>query len=105
MCQEDCYNMGQTKHQQVKARRIKAKQRRIHKQHNIQINTANRRFRLEVCVDGNWKTVREWSKIEQVEAHRIETESLRAKGETILGGRVYDMKFGKLILEIPASRS
>lgn len=97
--------MSQTRAQRSKHRKIKARQRSIRKQHNIQQNAPKKRFRLDVELDGIWRNgVKEWAHASQVEAHKNETEARRAKGDEIAPGRVVDMNLRKVVLEIEGSR-
>jgi hypothetical protein len=98
--------MSQTKAQRKKQQKSKSREKQIKKNRNILRNVAVKRFRLDVHMGDDWKIgVRQWSNIQQVEAHRVETEARRAKGEEILMGRVIDMAIGngKVILNILGS--
>ena len=91
-----------TTHKRDKA---KARERKIKKQRNIVQNLPAKRYRLDVLLDGVWRTgVKEWHYSRQVEAHKAETEDRRQKGEDIAPGRVVDLEKGKVILEIAGSK-
>lgn len=95
----------QTKAQRLKQKKAKDRQKEIQKRRHLLRNAPPKRYRLDVKIDDSWRVVREWSNLHQVEAHRIDTENRRAKGEEIVQGRVYDSVDKKVILEIPASVS
>lgn len=95
----------QTKAQKLKQKKAKDRQRKIKKQLNLSRNAPAKRYRLDVFLDGGWKIgIRQWSEAYQVRAHEVDTENRRAKGEEIAQGRVIDLKVGKVISEIPASK-
>lgn len=96
--------MSLTKQQKRKQQKANARKRAIRKQHNVLINSPAKRYRLDVLLDDGWREgVRAWSSLVQVEKHKTDTETLRAKGEVIARGRVVDLKDGKIIEIIPES--
>jgi len=93
-----------TKQQMKKQAKVKNRQKRIAKTHNIQQNAPDKRFRLDVKIDGRWRIgIKSWSALYQVESHRIDTERRRALGEEIVEGQVGDMVTGKIVLKIAGS--
>ena len=96
--------MSQTKSQKKKLAKIKDRAKRIQKQHNIQMNQPAKRYRLDVWYDG-WRIgVREWVNLRDAEAHRVDTEARRDKGEVIAAGRVVDLKTGKIVMVIEETK-
>ena len=93
-----------TKQQRRKQAKAKNRQKRISKEHNIRQNEADKRYRLDVKIDGQWRIgVKSFSYMYQVEAHRIDTERRRVKGEEIVPGQVGDLVTGKIVLKIDGS--
>ena len=92
--------MSQTKNQRKKLAKVKDRAKKLQKQHNIQMNQPDKQYRLDVWLDG-WRIgVREWVHLRDAEAHRVDTEARRAKGEVIAAGRVVNMKTGKIVMVI-----
>ena len=97
--------MSQTKAQRKKQQKTRDREKKIKRMRNIQRNAPDKRFRLDVSLDGAWREgVRSWSYAWQVEAHKTETEARRLKGEEIAAGRVIDLNSGAVILTIPGSK-
>jgi hypothetical protein len=97
--------MGQTRVELKRQQKKQARANEIRKNRNIQRNNPDKRYRLDVLIDGEWKEgVRHWSYRHQIEAHKTDTEKRRQAGEEIVPGRVIDTKLGELILNIAGSK-
>ena len=97
--------MSQTREERKRQQKKTARENAIRRNRNIQRNNPDKRYRLDVQIDGVWKEgVRNWSYRHQIEAHKTDTEKRRNAGEEIVPGRVIDMKLGELILEIAGSK-
>lgn len=96
--------MSQTKAQRKKQQKRLEKRSKARKMANIRQALAPEKYRLDVLIDGTWRTgVKYFRKMEAVEAHRDKTEAQRQAGESIVAGRVYNLITGKLVLEIAGS--
>jgi len=96
--------MSQTGNQKKKLSKIKNRAKKLHKQHNIQMNQPVKQYRLDVFLDG-WRIgVKEWVNLRDAEAYRVETEAKRIKGEFIAEGRVVDLKTGKIVIIIEETK-
>ena len=96
--------MSQTTKQKKKLAKIKDRAKKIRKQHNLQMNQPDKRYRLDVFLNG-WRIgVKEWVHLRDAEAHRVDTESRRAMGEDIAAGRVVDLKTGQIVMVIEESK-
>ena len=96
--------MSQTRSQRLKLKKSHDRKAKIKKLSNIHKNSAAKKFRLDVNIDGKWKAgIRYWSHWYQVEAHKADTERRRALGEEIVLGQIVDEKNGKVVMIIPAS--
>ena len=97
--------MGKTRAELKRQQKKQARANEIRKNRNIQRNNPDKRYRLDVQIDGVWKEgVRNWSYRHQIEAHKTDTEKRRQAGEEIAPGRVLDMKLRELVLEIAGSK-
>ena len=97
--------MGKTRVEMKRQQKKTSRANEIRKNRNIQRNNPDKRYRLDVLIDGEWKEgVRNWSYRHQIEAHRVDTEKRRIAGEEIAPGRVLDMKLRELVLEIAGSK-
>ena len=98
--------MSQTKSERKKLAKIKDRAKKLKKQHNIQMNQPDKQYRLDVWYEGGWRIgVREWVHLRDAEAHRVDTEARRAKGEVIAAGRVVNMKTGKIVMVIEETQT
>ncbi len=97
-------NMSQTRSQRRKQQKVKDRSRKIKKKHNLQQSAAEKRYRLDVFLEGSWRIgVRSWPYMRQVKDHLKDTDVRRGKGEEIIPGRVIDMRTGSAVLEIAGS--
>jgi len=97
--------MGQTRVGRKRQQKKTSRANEIRKNRNIQRNNPDKRYRLDVLIDGEWKEgVRRWSYRHQIEAHKTDTEKRRQAGEEIAPGRVLDMKLRELVVEIAGSK-
>lgn len=79
------------------------RKKRLAKERNQRANQARFRYRLDIKVDGDWKSAKRFRTMQEVDAHVDETEEIRKKGDTqIIEGRVMDMNytFGREVLRI-----
>ena len=60
-------------------------------------------WRLDVLLDDGWYTAKEFRRIEQVEAHIVDTEARRKAGETIVPGMIIHVRTGVRVKEIEGS--
>jgi hypothetical protein len=99
-------NMSQTKSQRKRQQKKQAKGRNHKRQSNILKNQGPVKYRLDVMIDGSWKTyVREYRSINNVDRHIEETEALRKKGHEIAQGRVINVETGQMVREIAGTAS
>jgi len=96
--------MSQTNAQKLKAKKRRARDKRLRKQANIERNLAPVRYRLDMLYEGHWLTgFRNFRKWAQVERHKADTEKKRAEGVEIAAANVVDLQTGKVVMEIAPS--
>jgi exosome complex RNA-binding protein Csl4 len=98
-----------TKAQTRKMQKRKAREKAIRKAHNVRQNNLSSsvsvdRYRLDVFIGGilhsGVMSFKDW---DSVLAHKTDTEARRAKGDTIVAGRVVDLRSGLVVMEIAQS--
>ena len=92
-----------TKSQKRKQQKKAARRKKLTKERNQRVNQARFRYRLDVKVDGDWKTAKRFRSHVEVNKHIEETEAIRKRGDTeIIEGRVVDMNstFGAVVKTI-----
>ena len=98
--------MSQTRAQRKKEQKRLAQRKEACRQANIKKALPLEKYRLDVLVDGTWRTgIKYFRKWEAVEVHRDKTEEQRLVGADIVPGRVYNLHTGKLELEIKGSET
>lgn len=97
--------MSITRAQRKKQSKKKSREKRIRKMASIRRNQMEDRYRLDVLIDGKWiPGVMRFGNLAKVDGYVTTTEARRRQGEEIAPGRVFDVKTGEAVREIPGSK-
>ena len=97
--------MSMTRAQRKKQAKKQSREKRNRKLANIKRARAEDRYRLDVLVDGRWiPGVMRFGSMGKVEEYVGTTEARRRAGEEIAPGKVFDLKTGEVVKDIPGSK-
>ena len=96
--------MSQTNRQKQKAKKLKARERRIARARNVHHNLPSPKFLLNVISQGKiYKNIMKFRNQAELDNHIAKTEAARQAGQEIHEGEVVDAVTGEIIMKIAAS--